>query len=256
LDKIKNQKSKIKITNENSKFELPNYKVELKNINSFRFLAKAVKAEIERQEEILSLGENVAQETRGFDEATGKTYLQRSKEEAKDYRYFPEPDLPPIRLENDEIEIERKKLPELPSAKRDRYKKDYQLPEDYINILVEDCDRAEYFEEAVKLGIDHGLSVQAISGLMVNKNLDKNFPEPAGLIKKIVELTKKDYASTDEVDKAVTSILAEQAKAVADYQNGKGQIIGFLIGQVQKALQGRGNPKVIQSELLKKLQNK
>jgi aspartyl-tRNA(Asn)/glutamyl-tRNA(Gln) amidotransferase subunit B len=234
--------------------ELPNYKVELKNINSFRFLAKALKAEIERQTEILASGGKVGQETRGFNETTGKTFSQRSKEEAQDYRYFPEPDIPPINLRAGEIKKLGAKLPELPWKKRERLVKDYGLSLSYADILVSDQARVNYFDEAVKAAAKENISPTEIAGIMVNKNLDSQFPEPAGLIKKLIELTKKDYATAVDVEKAVQVVVFENAKAVSDYQNGKGQILGFLIGQVQKRLAGRGDPKVIQSEILKKLQ--
>lgn len=232
---------------------LPDYKVELKNINSFRFLKKAIDSELKRQQEILEKGEKVAQETRGFDERTGKTLSQRSKEEAHDYRYFPEPDIPPVRLTNKKFD-----LPELPQQKRERFKKDYNLPENYINILVEDRARADYFEEALRLAkLAQGelLSPKDIAGLMVNQNLDKEFPEAPLMIKKIYEVTRKEYASDEDTKEVVEVILKEERQAVVKYKSGKVQIIGFLVGQVQKGLKGRGEPKTIQKLLIQYLQN-
>ena len=210
--------------------DLPDYKVELKNINSFRFLAKAIGFEIERQKGILSLGQKIIQETRGYNEATGKTFSQRVKEEAQDYRYFPEPDIPPIRISKLQITNLKLKIPELPSQKRKSFEEKYKLPKDYVEILISDAEKADYFERAVKEIKD--FSPKAVADLIINKKLD---------IPKIAELAKVEYASTRRVDLAVKEVIRENAKAYEDYKNGKGQILGFLIGQVQKKLKGRGD---------------
>ena len=213
---------------------LPDYKVELKNINSFRFLGKAISSEIERQENILSKGEKVIQETRGYNEATGKTFSQRTKEEAQDYRYFPEPDIPPIRISKLQITNLKLQIPELPQPKRKRFEKEYNLPKDYIELLISDSGKADYFEKAVKMVKDY--SPKVIADLIINKKFD---------IAKIMKLTKVEYASNEETEKAVREILEENKKAVEDYRNGKKEILGFLIGQVQKKLKGTGNIKII-----------
>jgi len=232
---------------------IASYKVELKNINSFRFLEKAIQAELKRQEELLAKGEKVIQETRGWDEVTQKTFLQRTKEEAQDYRYFPEPDIPTLRFSNDEIEKLRNALPELPGQKRKRFKEKYGLQDSYVEILLQDVARSLYFEEAVKLGESNGLSAKTIADMMLNKSLDSQFPEPAGLVKKLVELTRKEYAGQSEVSEAVGEVLSENKKAIADYQKGKTQVLGYLIGLAQGKLKGKGDPKLIQEELLAKL---
>lgn len=239
--------SQFSITN----FQLPNYKVELKNINSFRFLEKAINAELKRQEELLNKREKIAQETRGYDEVKQTTYLQRSKEEAHDYRYFPEPDVPPLRFEKSQIANLKSQIPELPKQKRERFEKNYQLSKDYTDILVSDLKRANYFEEAVKLNNNF----KTIADLMINKKLDLEFPEPAGLIKKVVELTKVEYAGGVEVESAVNLAIMDSEKAVNDYKNGNGNVIGFLIGMVQKRLQGKGNTQMVREKLLERLQN-
>jgi aspartyl-tRNA(Asn)/glutamyl-tRNA(Gln) amidotransferase subunit B len=232
---------------------LPNYKVELKNINSFRFLEKAIKAEIVRQEKLLASGEKIAQETRGYDEVKQTTYLQRVKEEANDYRYFPEPDLPPIRLKDEEINKIKESLPELPRQKRDRFDAEYKLPKDFIEILVADKTRSDYFEEAIKLVKDQTVSPRIVADLMINKKLDSQFPEPAGLIKRILEISNVDYASISDVEESVVSVLAENEKAVKDYRSGNGNVLGFLIGMVQKKLQGKGNPTSVREKIVQKL---
>ena len=229
--------------------KLPNYKVELKNINSFRFLGNAIKAEIERQEELLASGEKIVQETRGYNEATGKTFSQRVKEEAKDYRYFPEPDIPPMRTNSDEIERLKLSFSELPNEKRKRFKEEFKLPEDYVEILITDIARSNYFEDAVKLAKD--FSPKTIADLMINKKMDINFPEPQGLVAKLVELTKVEYASEEETERAIRNVIEENKKAYEDFKNGKEQVLGFLIGQIQKKLRGKGNVQKIRKELMK-----
>lgn len=234
--------------------QLPDYKVELKNINSFRFVKNAIDYEIERLTKLVQNGERPTQETRGYNQETGKTFSQRSKEEAHDYRYFPEPDIPPMEFSKSEIESIRKLLPELPKQKKDRFIKQLGVSDYYAEILIQDLARADYFEEACKVEKSDLISAKTIADLMVNKNLDQEFPEPAGMVKKIIELTKKEYASEEEVARAVQKVIKDNGKAVADYRNGKGQIIGFLIGQVQKELKGQGNPISVSSKLLELIQ--
>ncbi len=230
--------------------KLPNYKVELKNINSFKFLEKALNAEIERQAKALDAGELLVQETRGYDENTKTTFSQRVKADSNDYRYFPEADLAPVKtgIMIDELRIMSKT--ELPQQKRDRFAEEYKLTIDYINILVSDLDRANYFEEAIKFAPD---LIKSTADLMINKNLDKEFPEPAGLVKKIYELTSVNYESGENTEKAVDQVIKDNPDIVISYKNGKGQVIGFLIGQVQKTLQGKGNPKLITAKLMESL---
>lgn len=232
---------------------LPNYKVELKNINSFRFLEKAINAELKRQQELLEKGEKIVQETRGYDEVKQTTYSQRVKEEANDYRYFPEPDLPPLRFNNEQIENLRSSLPELPSQKRERFEQEYRISKDFIDILISDLPRAEYFEQSVKLDNRRNLP-KTIADLIINKKLDEQFPEPAGLVKRILEISNVEYSSNVDVENAVKSVIITNEKAVKDYQNGKGEVVGFLIGMVQKKLQGKGNVETVREKLLQELQ--
>lgn len=230
--------------------KLPDYKVELKNINSFKFLKKAMLFEVERQKDLLLSGKKIVQETRGWDESKSKTFSQRVKEEAKDYRYLPDPDIPPIEISDSQISKLKSEIPELPQTKRDRFKTEYNLSENVINILIESKERADYFEQATNLNSE---LCKSIASLMVNKNLDKEFPEPSGLVKKLVELEKKDFSPNSEVDRAILAVLKENPDVVVSYKNGKGQVIGFLIGQVQKILNGKGDPKLISTKLLESL---
>ena len=238
---------------EKGKKDLPDYKVELKNINSFRFLVKAINAELLRQQEILAKGEKVAQETRGFSEKTAKTFSQRMKEEAQDYRYFPEPDIPPLRFTKDEVEKIRLSIPELPSAKRRRFMDKYGVSEIYAEVLTQEGARANYFEEAVALGEKTNFSPKTISDLMVNKNMDKDYPEPAGFIKRIAEVTRIEYLPEELTREAVKEVMLKEGGAVADFKKGKTQALGYLLGAVQKLLKGKANPKLIQEILQKEL---
>ncbi|OGM71138.1 hypothetical protein A2897_02865 [Candidatus Woesebacteria bacterium RIFCSPLOWO2_01_FULL_44_24b] len=229
--------------------ELPDYKVELKNINSFRYLTKALDAEIKRQAELLEDGKKIKQETRGYDEDRDRTFSQRSKEEAQDYRYFPEPDIPPIRIGELKIKNLKFKFPELPSQKRGKYQK-LGLSANYIEVLVQERARADYFETALALAKQYNISEKEIAGVMVNQNLDGKFAEPAGLVKKLVELQNVDYASQADVEEAIKKVVLDNGKAVKDYQAGKEQVLGFLIGMVQKELKGKGKIELIKETLI------
>jgi aspartyl-tRNA(Asn)/glutamyl-tRNA(Gln) amidotransferase subunit B len=194
------------------------------------------------------------QETRGYDEVKQTTFSQRTKEEAHDYRYFPEPDLPPIELEQLTINNLQLTIPELPAQKRNRFITDYNLSKDFAEILVSDKNRADYFEETIKLGQGGTLSPKMIADLMINKKLDSGFPEPAGFVRKILELTNVEYATQSVTEVAIIEVMSENQKAVGDYKNGNGNVIGFLIGMVQKKLKGKGNSQTVREKLLEELQ--
>lgn len=232
---------------------LPDYKVELKNINSFRFLKKALEAEILRQTEALENGEALIQETRGYDETREKTFSQRVKEEASDYRYFPEPDIPPLTITNEDIETLKKTTPELPDAKRARFMQDYELTAEYVEVLVSDQSRAQYFESAVSLSTDKLVTPKFLANAIINQKLDAKYAQPAALIAYLIELSKVEYASAVEVDAAITKVLSENSDAVTKYKEGKVEIVGFLIGQTQKELRGKGDPKMLPSLITTKL---
>lgn len=234
-------------------FELPDYKVELKNINSFRFLEKAVRAELKRHEIMLRSGEKIPQETRGYDEAKKTTFSQRSKEGAADYRYFPEPDVPPMRFKDSEIDTIKGSLPELPKDKREKFS-GLGLSDEYVSFLVEDPDIAKFFEEALELDKKTNLGVKTISGAMVNQKMHEEYDTPASLVKKLVEVTKVDFADSDVTKSAVAKAIADNPDAVEKFKAGKGALIGFFIGQVQKELKGMGDVSVVRKELMEKLE--
>ena len=229
--------------------KLPEYKVELKNINSFRFLEKAIKVEIERQKEILKNGHIPPQETRGFNEETGLTFTQRTKEEAQDYRYFPEPDLPPFNLTQSMIGKVKDSLPILPRQRAEKLIS-LGLSESWVDIITEDVDTVDYFERAFELAKNKGIGAKMIADMMVNKKMHLEYQEPALLIKKLVEATNVLYASQEDVNLTVNKIIRNYPKAVEDYQKGKGEVVGFLIGMVQKDLGGKGDVKMIKDTLL------
>lgn len=232
---------------------LPDYKVELKNINSFKFLEKAVTAELKRQEEAIVNGEKLVQETRGYDEVKKTTYSQRTKADAHDYRYFPEADLAPMEFNDEEIGIIKKNLPILPNAKRERFVQEFGISSDYASILTNDVARAEYFEKSCQEGVKHSISAKTIADAIINKKMDLQFPEPAGLIKRLLEVGNVSYANNEEVNKAVAEVLQEQKKAVQDYKSGNAQVVGFLIGMVQKKLQGKGNIIAVRDTIVNRL---
>jgi len=242
----------VSVTTQTGK--LPDYKVELKNINSFRFLEKAIKSEIDRQITALDSGEKVLQETRGYDEGKAATFSQRTKEEAQDYRYFPEPDIPPLVFTQEQIDKLKGGVPELPQKKAKRFAQEYGLPQNYIDILIQDSTRSIYFEEAAKFGKGSSVSAKTIADVMVNKGLDRKFPEPAGLVKKVADLSKKQFAPAAKVQAAIEEVMASEGKAVSDYQKGKTAVIGYLMGMVQKHLQGQADPSQIERLLLEALQ--
>lgn len=233
--------------------KLPDYKVELKNINSFRFLEKALQIEFKRQAKLLKMGKKVVQETRGYNEKTDKTFSQRSKEEEEDYRYFPEPDIPPVVITQEEINKLKTQIPELAPAKRRKFEKKYKLSGHFVQILTQDLARAEFFEEAVKLAADQ-IPTKKIADVMINQKLDEEFETPAKLVKKLLLVNRRETASEDLVKATVEKVLQENSQAVEDFKSGKTQALGFLIGQVQRTLKGRGVPQEIKKALLSRLE--
>ncbi|MBU0619393.1 Asp-tRNA(Asn)/Glu-tRNA(Gln) amidotransferase subunit GatB, partial [Patescibacteria group bacterium] len=188
---------------------LPDYKVEIKNINSFKFAHKAINCEIERQKILLERGERPKQETRGFDEKTGQTYVQRNKEAASDYRYFPEPDIPPINISASPHLHISKILPELPEEKQARFVKQYQLSDDNVQILTQTRELADYFEAAVKLGKKHQLSAQKLANHLINKKPKIKKVSPEELVKQL--LSQQTTQVSD--DQQISAWIEQEIKA-------------------------------------------
>lgn len=232
---------------------LPKYKVELKNINSFRFAEKAINYEINRQSEILDKGEIPIQETRGWDENINQTVSQRSKEEAHDYRYFPEPDIPPFEFTAKYIQELKASLPELIDEKLARYTKEYSLSFYDAKILSRDRKIAEFFDEAVKVGKGHNVKPKQIANIIINKKPNLDTILPAELVKGIVTNLQTISTPSEEIDKIIEDIIAKNQKAVADYKAGKENSLMFLLGQVMRKLAGKIDAQTAKSKLLEKI---
>jgi aspartyl-tRNA(Asn)/glutamyl-tRNA(Gln) amidotransferase subunit B len=270
-------------------------KVEVKNLNSFRSVRNAIAFEIERQTRLLDAGQPVVQVTMGWDEAAGVTHEQRSKEEAHDYRYFPEPDLPPLDLDPAWIEAVKADLPELPDAKRDRFMAEYGLNRYDASILVEDQSVADYFERAVQAGGERvnpklisnwvtgelfrrmneaGISIgevrvspQDLVALIEMLQAD-DINQPAakktfGVMwesgrppREIVEeLGLRQITDAGQLAGAVSRVIQDNPDAVAQFKGGKETTIRFLIGQVMRSTRGKANPQLAEQLLREQLQS-
>jgi len=244
---------------QNDKFELPNYKVEVKNINSFRFVEKAILYEIKRHQEILDKGETPVQETRGWDEAHQRTVSQRIKEEANDYRYFPEPDIPPLKWTQNYIEQLKSSLPELPDQKIKRFEKDFALSYYDAEILTRDILLANYYEEAVKVNQELGIKNQenkypkVIANWIINKKVDTEKTPPSQLIKQITQETKVSEISDEDLNSIIDTVISENKKAVDDFKKGHENVIMYLVGQVMKTARQKIAPDRVKSLLLARL---
>ncbi len=226
--------------------------VEIKNINSFRFVKKALEYEIQRQHEtFMTTGEEKKagnKTTVGFSEAKGATVPQREKEEANDYRYFPEPDIPPLTINPELIANLQKSLPELPAAKRQRFIKDYGLTEYQTEILSDVPEKADYFESLVKAGLESNVAAK----FLINK------PDNFGRIPEEIIMEIKNRATetiTDEVSlgSLVTAVIKENPGIVSQYRAGKKETLGFLIGQAKKKSAGRADARSLRELLEQRL---
>jgi aspartyl-tRNA(Asn)/glutamyl-tRNA(Gln) amidotransferase subunit B len=233
---------------------LPNYKVEVKNINSFRFVEKAILYEVKRHQELLDKNETPPQETRGWDEAHQRTVSQRIKEEANDYRYFPEPDIPPLKWTQNYIEQLKSTMPELPDDKIKRFEKEFLLSYYDAEILTRDIELANYYEEAVKVGKDHKVEAKKIANVIINKKIDISSVLPAHLIKQVMEESTIVEMSDTELNNIIETVITENQKAVEDFKKGKETVIMFLVGQVMKTARQKIAPDRVKSLLLAKLQ--
>jgi aspartyl-tRNA(Asn)/glutamyl-tRNA(Gln) amidotransferase subunit B len=263
-------------------------RIEIKNMNSMRSVERAIAHEIERQAKVLDGGGSLRMETRGWDEAAQATYLMRPKEEENDYRYFPEPDLPPLATTPEWLAEIRSRLPELPAARRARYQKDLGLSAYDAGVIVQDSRSAALLDEAVAQGIAAKTAANWVTGeyLRLAKDADPvaelvDRAEFARLLKHVEDgelsgtnakqVLGEHVRSGDRIDTiiatlgfhqisdagalgaAVEKVLAENPAAVADYRSGKGAAVGFLVGQVMKATRGQANAAMVQSALRERL---
>jgi len=227
--------------------------VELKNINSFRFVKKAIEYEVKRQlEEFEKTGE-VKREgnktTRGWDEKKGITVLQREKEEAADYRYFPEPDIPPIRWRKIQITNFKLQILELPEVKREKFIKEYGLTDYQAKILTSKKEMADYFEKVVKLGRGK-LEISYLANFIINKKVEISRISPNQLIRNLLEKEKITKITGGELEKIILEALKENQKATEDYKKGKVNAVQFLIGQVMAKTKGQAKPEEIKEKLV------
>jgi aspartyl-tRNA(Asn)/glutamyl-tRNA(Gln) amidotransferase subunit B len=265
-------------------------RTEVKNVNSFKFVQKALEYEIKRQAQIIDEGGKVIQETRLYDSTKGVTFSMRSKEEAHDYRYFPEPDLVPVIVPKETIQNIGRTIPELPDAKRERFVKDYGLPEYDADMLTQSRAMAAYYEDAVRLSgqpkvVSNWMMGELMRLLNVEGSEIENCPvKPdrlAGMIKMISDgvistkiaktvfeemyKTGKDaetvvkeqglvqVSDTGAIEKIVEEVIKANPTQTADYRAGKEKLFGFFVGQVMKASKGKANPDLVNQLLKKKL---
>jgi len=246
-------------TTNNTNDQLPDYKVEVKNINSFKFVGKAIDYEIDRQIKILEHGEKVVQETRGWSEIKGVTLPQRSKEEAQDYRYFPEPDIPPMRWSQNQISKIKNQIPEMPDTKLTRFMKDYELGEYDALQLTTSLPTANYYEESIKcsksITSTTGIIInpKTIANWIINKKVDINKVSPKELLQTISQMGQTSQISDKELEKIVVGVLKDNQKAVDDYKKGKEQALMFLVGQIMRKTKRQANGDVIKKLIIKKL---
>jgi aspartyl-tRNA(Asn)/glutamyl-tRNA(Gln) amidotransferase subunit B len=231
-----------------------NYKVEVKNVNSFKFIAKAIDYELKRQKEILDNGVTPEQETRGWDEQGNKTKSQRSKETAADYRYFPEPDIPPMSLTDEEIETLRGQLPELPEEMIVRWVKTYGLREDYAGVLMADGLVADYADQVFELANEAKADINKLAGEIVNKRVDVSKVGPSELIEKHKHDQNEFVSDENELELWTREAMLALPDAVKDYQGGKQVAIGVLVGKVMQLSKGKANPGKVKEMLEKNLE--
>ena len=216
--------------------KLTNYKVEIKNLNSFRFAQAGIDYELKRQKEILDRGETPVQETRGYNPKLRQTFSQRIKETSADYRYFPEPDIPPIVLSKEYVENLRKQLPKLPETETAELVQRFHLNNSTAQLLVKDAVKLAYFKKYLT-----EIEPVKLANLIINKKIDLTKP-----------LLLKTAAQAVDL-KIIEKVIRENADAIAKYKAGKTSVVGFLVGQVMKQTHGKVDPKQAQQELLKHL---
>ena len=265
-------------------------RAEIKNINSFKFVESAINYEVIRQRDILESGESVIQETRLYDPKKDETRPMRSKEEANDYRYFPDPDLLPVEISQEKIDKIKLTLPELPDDKKDRYKNNYGLKEDDAEILSLNSNLSTFFDESIKESDSNpqliaNFILSELVGLCNKHNIDISVAtiKPSHISQlmnyiaqgKISSKQAKDilnelWTGKLDIDEIIRSknieqvsdtgilmkeaqkILEKHPKEVQDYKNGKDKLMGFFVGQIMKEMKGKANPKVL-NEILNKL---
>jgi aspartyl-tRNA(Asn)/glutamyl-tRNA(Gln) amidotransferase subunit B len=265
-------------------------RAELKNLNSFRSIERSLVYEIERQIEVIMSGGQVIQETRLFNVDDGITYSMRGKEEAHDYRYFPEPDLLPLIVDEQWISEIRQGLPELPMEKMERFMKDYGLPRYDVEILVSDKELSRYFEETIRLfpepkTVSNWIMTELLREFKDGNISPKDSPLPPSILAELLSLIKDETISikigkeifpelyksgispkrlveqkgllqiSDEsaIIATIDRIIDRYPKEVSDFRGGKDKLLGFFVGQVMKEMKGKANPKLLNELLVRRL---
>jgi aspartyl-tRNA(Asn)/glutamyl-tRNA(Gln) amidotransferase subunit B len=265
-------------------------KTELKNMNSFRHVQRALEYEIKRQQKVLEEGERITQETLLWNPQLGVTETMRSKEEAHDYRYFPEPDLVPVFVDLPWFEKIQSMLPELPDEKFERFKKQYGLPDYDVTILTENRDFADYFEKVAvhikdfkmisnwmlgevsrvlnekKITIAHfpvtpekladllkAIKEKVVSASAAKKVFDYLLANEVSVKQAIEKLGFTQISDESEIEAFVQQVIDENPGEVEAYRNGKTKVLGFLVGQVMRISRGKANPQLVNTLLRKKL---
>lgn len=264
-------------------------RTEMKNLNSFKAISRAIAGETERQIDLIESGEKVVQETRRWDDVKGESYAMRSKEDAQDYRYFPDPDLVPVRVSDEMLEAIRQKQPEFRDDKRKRYKEEFDIPDYDIEIITQSKHMADLFESAVALGAESKKVSNWLMGetlrLMKEKEVDPEdlrfSPENlarlirltdakainSSVAKEVFEVMFEENVDPERyveekglktvndegaLKRVVEEVIAANPQSVADYRGGKEKAIGFLVGQTMKAMKGKADPGAV-NQMLREL---
>ncbi len=217
---------------------IPSYRVEIKNLNSFKHLRDSVTYEIERQTKLIEKGEVPQQETRGWDTEKGETFVQRTKEEAHDYRYFPEPDLSPVQLDRETIKQLDSDLPVLPAEKRAELRK-MGLKESQAELLARDREREEYF-----LKLKEYLEVEEAVKLVINEP-EVMKKDPKTVAEELQREEKETISSEDKLEEIAREVIEENPHPVRDYEDGNENALQFLIGKVMQKTQGKAEPQLV-----------
>ncbi|MDR0462623.1 MAG: Asp-tRNA(Asn)/Glu-tRNA(Gln) amidotransferase subunit GatB [Pseudomonadales bacterium] len=219
------------------KGELPDYKVEVKNINSFNFMQQAVAYEVDRQSKLLDAGEKIEQETRGYNSDKQVTFSQRSKGNAADYRYFPDPDIPSFVFTKTQIENWRKELSPTPKVVGEKWLNEYGLQEKESNFFLENYDLASFASLLWKEAAAQKIDINKLAKMMINRKLTWQVDEPiAEIIERFLNETKTDDFDEKSTIEVVKNVLSENQDAVEKYKAGQKQVIGFFVGQTMKKI--------------------
>lgn len=227
--------------------ELPPYRVELKNINSFRFMVAATEFEIARQIKALEAGKNLHQETRGWNEAKKETYLQRTKEEANDYRYFPDPDLP-ILISQDVKKLQGEISGTLPETRKQNLMKDFALTEKMAAILIRKGND-EYFQQAAELGQAKGIDARGTATFIINNPSQVEKQSPQELVGTLASKSQNIIGDESQLGEIVQRAINQNDKAVADYKAGKEAALQVIMGAIMKETKGKADAKKVKEIL-------